>query len=81
MPNPNRIKEELSNLRLFFTAFFAVDASVIAWLAEKFPHVHDLIVIAGIATSSILTIYLVIAFLRMNRLVAQLEKIVWSGQL
>ena len=47
MPRSDRIKEELSWLKLVFAASVAVDVSLIAWLAENYQDAAQLLVVGA----------------------------------
>ena len=74
MFNSDRVKEELSNLRLFFTVFSAVSASLIAWVAQTPEHMDNPKVIAATVISVNFGTLLLVILWRMHTLLVQLEK-------
>ena len=69
----DRIKEELSGLRLFFTAFFAAAGSVIAWVVQHRHTAETILVVCGWAIVVGLAAALVAITRRMYRQYLQLE--------
>ena len=73
MARSARIKEELSGLRLFFTAFFAAEGSVIAWLAQNPDRPENPMVITAWAIVLAITALLALITRQMYRFYKQLE--------
>ena len=72
IPQVDHLKEELGWLKLYFAAFFAVDVSLIAWLAQNFSTAKT--VLTSAALTAILAVSAVLAstyrrvYNRLNRL-------------
>jgi uncharacterized membrane protein len=64
MPKADRIKEEIGWLKVVFAACVALDASLVAWLAQNYDTARALIVAAGFAAALVLAV--VVAYV--NRL-------------
>ena len=73
MSQLDRIKEEISWLKLFFTAFLALDASLIAWISQNHEQAESgLVLIAILAVILMSAVLFYICRSVYNRL-AQLE--------
>jgi len=64
MPKGDRIKEEIGWLKVVFAVCVALDASLVAWLAQNYDMAHPLIVAAGFVAALVLAV--VVAYV--NRL-------------
>ena len=64
MPKVDRIKEEIGWLKVVFAVCVALDASLVAWLAQNYDTAHSLIVTAGFVAALVLAV--VVAYV--NRL-------------
>lgn len=69
-----RLKEEIGWLKVYFAAFFAVDVSVAAWIAQNFDKAEIALVVAGLITMAIMTTLVVLISHRAHKLFDQLEK-------
>ncbi|MBM3357361.1 MAG: hypothetical protein FJY54_06500 [Betaproteobacteria bacterium] len=58
MPKADRIKEEIGWLKVVFAVCVALDASLVAWLAQNYDTAHPLIVAAGFAAALVLAVVL-----------------------
>lgn len=47
MLKSDRIKEELAWLKIVFAIFIAIDASLVAWLAQNFDSTSKILVVFG----------------------------------
>lgn len=47
MPKIDRIKEELSWLKIVFSVFIAIDVSLVAWLARNYDKTSGVLIIFG----------------------------------
>ncbi|MGH8474912.1 MAG: hypothetical protein ACRER2_03935 [Methylococcales bacterium] len=47
MSKSDRIKEELAWLKIVFAIFIAIDASLVAWLAQNFDSTSKILVVFG----------------------------------
>jgi uncharacterized membrane protein len=64
MPKADRIKEEIGWLKVVFAVCVALDASLVAWLAQNYDTGHSLIVTTGFVAALVLAV--VVAYV--NRL-------------
>lgn len=74
MSKADRLKENLAWLKLFFGAFFAVDVSVIAWLAQNYSTAKPVIVMGAFIVTIALTLGLVFIIRRAYKRIEQLEE-------
>lgn len=79
MSNSDRVKEQLSNVRLIFTAFFAADATMLGWLAQNMGKAENLLVVAASTLSFVLSVLLILMARYLYRLPGKLEKRIWYG--
>ena len=74
MSQADRLKEDLSWLKLFFGAFLAVDVSVIAWLVQNYRQAETVIVVGAFIVIAVLTVGLVFVTRRAYKRIEQLEE-------
>lgn len=75
MPRSESIKEELSWLKVVFAIFVAIDASLVAWIAQNFDTADGiLLVIAILAVATITAIVVWVNRLAYRR-IRELENI------
>jgi hypothetical protein len=55
MSKSDRIREELGWLKLVFGALVAIDVSLIAWLAQNYASVPNVLVVSGFVAVAIVT--------------------------
>jgi len=55
MSKSDRIKEELGWLKLVFGVLVAIDASLIAWLAQNYASVPSVLVVSGFVAVAVVT--------------------------
>lgn len=73
MPKADAVKEEIGFLKLVFTVLLALDASLVAWLAQNFRTAHTLLVIGAVLSVLLLTGVVVWITRLMYRRFQQLE--------
>jgi hypothetical protein len=69
----DRVKEEIGLLKLFLAGLIAIDVSLIAWLAQNYGRANHFLVLAGVATTLIITSASVWVTRRVRRSIQQLE--------
>ena len=47
MSKVDRIKEELGWLKVVFAVFLAIDVSLMAWLAQNYSHLSQVLIVCG----------------------------------
>ena len=47
MSKIDRIKEELGWLKVVFAVFLAIDVSIMAWLAQNYSHLSQVLIVCG----------------------------------
>lgn len=55
MSKADSVKEEIGFLKLVFTVLVALDASLVAWVAQHFSTAHVLLLIGGLLSVFLLT--------------------------
>lgn len=56
MPKADRIKEEIGWLKVVFAVCVALDASLVAWLAQNYDTARPLIVATGFVAALVLAV-------------------------
>jgi hypothetical protein len=75
MSKSDRLKEELGWLKLVFGALVAVDASLIAWLAQNYSSAATILVVSGFIGVVVVTLVGVLVNRAAIRRFKQLEKV------
>lgn len=73
MSKADRIKEEIGWLKVVFAVCVALDASLVAWLAQNYATVHPVIVYAGFIGAVVLAVVVVFVNRRAYRRIDELE--------
>jgi len=71
----DRVKEEIGWLKLVFGVLVAVDASLIAWLAQNHNRADTSLVIAGFLATVVLTSVVVWVTRTVHRRIEELEEL------
>jgi hypothetical protein len=71
----DRVKEEIGLLKLFLAGLIAIDVSLIAWLAQNYGRANRFLVLAGLATTLIITGAGIWITRRVRRSIQQLEEL------
>lgn len=75
MSKVDRIKEEIGWLKVAFGIAVALDASLVAWLAQNYATAKPVIVIAAVVCSVIIAAVVVVINRRAFRRIEELENV------
>lgn len=73
MSKAERLKEEIGWLKIIFAVCVALDASLVAWLAQNYDSARSVIVIAGLVAVIVLATIVVFVNRRAYRRINELE--------
>ena len=73
MSKADRIKEEIGWLKVVFAVCVALDASLVAWLAQNYDSAPPVIVATGFAAALVLAVVVVYVNRRAYRCIEELE--------
>jgi len=74
MSKADRLREELTWLKLFFAAFLAIDVSVIAWLAQNYGTAKTILLLGAFVVIFAITAGLVFIVRLAYKRIEQLEQ-------
>ena len=75
MKKPDRIKEEIGWLKVVFAVCAAVDASLVAWLAQNFQRAHEGVILVGVGAAAALSVIIWMVHRRSYELIERLEEL------
>ena len=75
MSKADRLKEEIGWLKIAFGIAVALDASLVAWLAQNYAIANHVIVVAGLIAALVLAVIVVIINHRAYKRIEELENV------
>jgi uncharacterized membrane protein YcjF (UPF0283 family) len=75
MSKADRLKEEIGWLKITFGIAVALDASLVAWLAQNYATANPVIVVAGLIAALIIAVIVVIINHRAYKRIEELENV------
>lgn len=75
MSKVDRLKEEIGWLKIAFGIAVALDASLVAWLAQNYATANPVIVVAGLIAALVIAVMVVIINHRAYRRIEELENV------
>lgn len=75
MSKADRIKEEIGWLKLGFGIAVALDASLVAWLAQNYSTAKPVVVVAAVIAAVVIAVGIIVINRRAFRRIAELENV------